>query len=166
MRSAGERPIRLTAPVKRTPPSTTGAEAGSRLATRLARHDPTANHVLRGIDREIDDDKEQLQRLMDKLGIRPSALNRMSPPAGELGNRVKLRPGHVDEPSASWLLALEALTAGVETKRRLWPNLQSIADIEPRLRIVDLDGLLARAVHQLRVLDECRAEIVRTALTH
>jgi len=143
-----------------------GSEAGSRLAALLTAHDPTAHHILRGLDVEIERDREQLQLLMDTLGIKPSRFKRMSAAAAELASRVKLRLINADEPSAGWLLALEALSAGVEAKQRLWLNLQSVVDVEPRLTVVNLGGLHERAARQLQLLDQCRAEVARAALTH
>jgi hypothetical protein len=141
-----------------------GSAAGYRLAERLAHGDPTPGHVLHGIDAKILYDRDQLDRLMDALGIRQKPLKQAAAAVGETASRVKLRVEAWTGTSGGPLLALDALSAGVAGKRCLWQNLQRIAGEDDRIAAMPLDDLVRRADDQLRQLDAARDQLARPTL--
>lgn len=139
-----------------------GAEAGRRLAARLARTVPEPE--LKGIDAEIDRDYATLQRLMDDLGVARSRLKQVAGLAAESVSRVKLRLGSAGAHDVEQLLGLEAMTVGVSGKLRLWRSLELLAASDPRLDEQELRALAARAQSQLDTLEQVRLRVARRCL--
>ena len=133
-----------------------GATAGSRLAARLARTMPDPE--LKGLDVDVQRDRETLRRLMGDLGVAESRVKRLLGAAGELGSRLKLRITAQDR-GVAHLLAVETLTIGVEGKLRLWRALEAVEEVDPRLSRPELAQLAGRAEQQLSLLETVRVRL-------
>jgi hypothetical protein len=105
-----------------------GAEAGRRLASRLAR--TVAEPELSGIDTEIDRDHAALRRIMHDLDVPRSRLKQVAGGAAEMAGRIKLRLGSAGAREVEQLLGLEAMAVGVAGRLRLWRSLELLASAE------------------------------------
>jgi hypothetical protein len=129
--------------------------AGSSFGLELARRCRAENDgnefaaFLEELITDIEADREELQRLIDRLG-RPR--DRIKPAIGWLAEKVgRLKPNGrlLGYSPLSRLLELEALGGGVRGKLALWHALRTIAPSEPRLSAEELDRLAKRAEAQL-----------------
>jgi hypothetical protein len=141
--------------------STTGVELAKRTAG--ANRGTEYESDLERLATEIDEDREELKRIMRALGVRT---NPLKPPvawgAEKLG-RLKLNGRLVGYSPLSRLTEVEALSAGVTGKRSLWRCLHELAPADPRLDAGRLLTLKARAEQQLRTLDRLRARAAAEA---
>jgi hypothetical protein len=144
--------------------------AGSTFGVELARRCRAANRgneflpFLEELVTEVETDREELDRIMDRLE-RPR--DRIKPAAGWLAEKLgRLKPnGRVLGYSPlSRLLELEGLSAGVRGKLALWHALRAIAPSEPRLSEAELDRLIGRAEEQLEQLAAKHARAAQLAL--
>jgi hypothetical protein len=138
-----------------------GAEAGRRLAARLAR---SLDGELKGVEVEIERDYDRLLRLLDALEIGRSRVKQAAGMATEALSRVKLRLGSAGVRDLGPLLGLEAMAVGVAGKLRLWRSLESIASSDPRLDAEELRALAARAEAQLDTIEQLRLQAARRCL--
>jgi len=144
--------------------------AGSTFGVELARRCRASNRgnefgpFLEELVTEVETDREELERIMDRLE-RPH--DRIKPAAGWLAEKLgRLKPnGRVLGYSPlSRLLELEGLSAGVRGKLALWRALRAIAPSEPRLSEAQLDRLTYRAEEQLEQLAAKQARAAQLAL--
>jgi hypothetical protein len=144
--------------------------AGSTFGVELARRCRAANRdnefrpFLEALVADIESDRAELERIMNRLG-RPR--DRVKPAAGWLAEKVgRLKPnGRLFGYSPlSRLLELEGLSAGVQGKLALWQSLRTIAPGEPRLSVQELDRLVKRAEAQLDGLAAKRMRAAELAL--
>jgi hypothetical protein len=137
-----------------------GAEAGLRLVQRARRHHPAGDlaSMLGEIEREIAEDRDSLDALMERFGVGRSTPKELAAIATEWLGRLKLNGRTVNRSALSPVLELEALTAGVTMKRRLWHSLLAVTP-ENRAELVELIG---RADSQLLRLEQAheRAAVV------
>jgi hypothetical protein len=145
--------------------------AGSTFGVELARRCRASNRgnefgpFLGELVAEIEADREELERIMDRLG-RPR--DRVKPAAGWLVEKLgRLKPNGrmLGYSPLSRLIELEGLSAGVQGKLRLWRALRAIAPREPRLSKAQLDGLIRRAEGQLEQLAANQARAAQLALS-
>jgi hypothetical protein len=140
-----------------------GARFGSDLARRLAgRMDGTAMNALA---EEIEEDRQTLQQLMDRLGTSRNAVKEAATWVAEKVSHVKLSGLTAGHREFGLFMALETLSLGVEGKQSLWVALADIADHYPALREFDLVALRERAEAQRRVVEAERAAAARRAFT-
>jgi hypothetical protein len=134
-----------------------GSTAGLALARRCRReYGGTAlGEVLASIEAEIDEDRQALQATMSLLGVTPSifksALGAVAEPVGRLKSNGRIFRRSPSTP----VVELEALAAGILTKRNLWRSLRAAASGLGAgvLDVGELDRLIDRATSQLdRVL--------------
>ncbi|MEV0676475.1 SRPBCC family protein [Actinosynnema sp. NPDC050436] len=132
-----------------------GATANVELARRAARTEPR----LRGLVRELAEDRAALLRVMAERGVpvrrHKVALGRL----GELAGRLKLNGALVTRSPLSDLVELEALELGIEGKAALWQALRTLPDADT------FDGLLDRARAQARLVQEIRLDAASGALS-
>ena len=140
-----------------------GAEAGRRLASRLARTVPESE--LTRIDAEIDRDHATLQRLMDDLGVTRSRVKQAVGVAAEVASRIKLRLGSTGAHDVEQLLGLEAMAVGVAGKLRLWRSLELLAPSDGGLDAEELRGLADRAQAQLDTIEQVRLRAAQRCLS-
>ncbi|MGH3046530.1 MAG: hypothetical protein ACRDNC_05925 [Gaiellaceae bacterium] len=140
-----------------------GATAGRELARRaLANSEGTdLEPALSRLAGEIDEDREDLVRLMGELGIRPSRTKIALGWLAERAGRLKLNGRLVRSSPLSRLVELEGLTLGVSGKQCLWAGLER-AGLRPEA--VDLAALRERAGNQRRELEARRLEIAAEVL--
>jgi hypothetical protein len=112
---------------------------------------------------EIDQDREQLRRVMDRLDVEEHRAKQVLAGIAESTSRLKLaRVGQSE--SMSMLLELETLSAGIWTKIRLWRSLRGTPRLREMLDGIDLDGLISRGERQLDELEEHRLVAANRAL--
>jgi hypothetical protein len=139
-----------------------GATGGVSLARRLADEErgPQAEEMRR-IAAEIEEDREKLIELMDRLGVSESQMKKIGGLLTEILGRLKLRPSAEGGP----ILRYESLIMGVTGKRRLWRALLTVADEDPRLAREELERLEARAADQRKRLGELHEREARSTLS-
>ncbi len=119
--------------------------------------------ILTRIQVDIEEDKEALEALIEKLDISESAFRKASAWVGEKMAELKLR---FDDPSAGPFLifeSLEALSLGIEGKRSLWRMLSHTFDPETAIGSFDLETLFKRAEDQREIVEELRLAAGRQA---
>jgi hypothetical protein len=125
--------------------------AGSRAGVNLARRarDNSTDRVRKeawgAILDEVENDREILRAMLERLGFSPNPVKILFAWAGEQAGRLKTQ--QLSGPSElGQLYELELMYLGVTGKLSLWMNL-AVADY-PQLREFDLDQLIARAESQ------------------
>jgi hypothetical protein len=141
-----------------------GASAGAALAQRAARNGAGLEHgdELAEIAREIGDDRKTLERLMARLGVRPSAIKVAAARAGEVAGRLKLNGRLVQRSPLSNVVELEALALGIVGKRKLWESLADIPGLNAAAG-VDFVELDERARRQHDRVETLRQEAAAAA---
>ena len=136
-----------------------GSTLGIELAKRAAKHgrgDVEFGPPLTRIAAEIDEDREELKRIMARLEISAqrvkATLGWVMEKAGRLkpnGNLLRFSP-------LSRVVEIEGLITGVSGKLSLWRALLAIVPSEPRLDEDNLTRLAERAEDQLLRLHALR----------
>ncbi len=114
---------------------------------------------------DIEADRQELLRLMGELGVSESRVREAVAWLAEKATRLKLR---VDDPEQGNFLLfeiLEALSVGIGGKAALWTALAAAAEVEPRLRARDYDGLVRRARSQQERVEARRLSLARSTLS-
>lgn len=144
-----------------------GSVAGLDLARRaLSSNKGTAYESFLGdLVTAIEDDKRELEALMETLGISQDRLKQIAAWAAEKAGRLKLNGQLTGYSPLSRLVELEGLFLGVTGKRSLWRTLKQIADHDSRLAVTDFDKLITRAEEQRYGLEEHRLRAATEALT-
>jgi hypothetical protein len=140
-----------------------GARFGSDLARRLAGR--MSGTSMNALAEEIEEDRDTLQQLMDRLGTTRNPVKEAATWVAEKVSHVKLSGLSVGHQEFGLFMALETLSLGVEGKGALWVALADVADQYPELREFDLVALRERAAAQRRVLEAERAAAARRAFT-
>jgi hypothetical protein len=128
-----------------------GASAGVSLVRRLrdAESDTSSTAVLAGIEAEILEDRESLKTLMARLGVSESQLKKMLGRVATAAGQLKSNGRFLRPSPSSRVVELEALSAGIATRRNLWLSLLAIADSYPVLDRNALAILVERATSEL-----------------
>ena len=112
----------------------------------------------------IEEDVEKFECIMQRLDVRRSPLKARAAMAAERVGRLKPN-GHLRGYSPlSRFDELDFLTMGISGKKQLWANLADLAGLAERLPDVDFDDLVARAQHQLEILEPFRRSAGQEAL--
>src|SRR3954451_1211107 len=106
---------------------------------------------------EVEEDRQVLQQIVDRVGTEASALKEATAWVGEKVSRFKLR--HASAGEVGTLEALETLALGILGKRALWRALSVIAPTYVRVRGEDFDTLAARAEAQHARVEERRLQV-------
>ena len=141
--------------------------AGSAAGLGLVRRCRAANEgtawepMLAQLESEIAQDRRALGEMMRRLGVTPNVVKQAMGSLTQLAASLKAN-GHLTRYSPlSRLVELEALAAGIVTKRNLWRSLGEVADDHDGLRADELERLVEGATSQLeRVLDGHRRAAV------
>ncbi len=143
-----------------------GAIAGVELAKRAAANNKEnlTGSFLRGLANDIDEDRQVLEELMSKLGIRKDLLKDAAAWLGEKVGRLKLNGKLIGYSNLSHLVELEGLSLGVEGKLSMWRNLAQVREKHVPLRGSNLDELIRRAEAQRDELAKFRQEAATAAL--
>jgi hypothetical protein len=142
-----------------------GATAGVRLAERCRRANSGSELglTLAEIERDISDDRRSLKEMMARLGIAESKAKELIGLAVEALGRLKSNGRLVRYSPSSRVVELEALAAGIFTKRSLWLSLRAVADDYRALDRDELDRLVATATKQYQRLITEHDQAARTA---
>ena len=120
---------------------------------------------LKQLRRDIEEDRDQLVVLMDRLDILPGRIRKAS---GWLVHQVVEAKFEADDQPDGLLRRLERLEAiglGINGKLGLWRALHTLAESEERLSGPDYEQLAQRAKEQLERVEALRLEAARSALT-
>ncbi|HEY1358614.1 MAG TPA: hypothetical protein VGF21_09930 [Thermoleophilaceae bacterium] len=145
--------------------------AGATGGLELARRAQSSNagtplgDFLAGLVVELEEDREALERIMDRLGVGKDRLKVVAGWTGEKAGRLKLNGRLTGYSPLSRLVEVEALLLGVSGKRAAWLALLEISPREPRLDEEELQGLVDRAEAQLGGLRRFHAEASAAALS-
>jgi hypothetical protein len=143
-----------------------GATAGTSLAKRAGdsnRLDARYDVALAELAKQIDEDHQSLLAILSHLDIGIDRVKLAIAWVGERLSRVKLNGRMFSYSPLSRLDELESLKLGVTGKRCLWISLALIAPSDPRLRLDELNSLIARADAQIETLESLRQTAVRDA---
>ncbi len=140
-----------------------GATAGVNLFDRVA--GGHSDHGVRAqvalLSGEVDQDRRALGRIMVALGMRQLSLTMLTGVLGELAGRCKPNGYLTGRSPGADVLELEALTAAVHGKARMWETLLAHADQDPRLDADQLRDLLDRATTQNEIIIALHTRVVR-----
>jgi hypothetical protein len=110
---------------------------------------------------EIDADQSTLEKLIETLGAKESAMRKAGAWVAEKLSRAKIRLSDSQEGQMGLLHALEGLVLGITGKRGLWTALAAAADAVPQLRELDYERLIKRAADQCERVEAKRLEVAR-----
>ena len=147
-----------------------GSTLGVELAKRAAKHgrgDAEFGPALTRIASEIDEDREELKRIMARLEISEQRVKATLGWAMEKAGRLKPNGNLLRFSPLSRVVEIEGLITGVSGKLSLWRALLAIVPSEPRLDEDNLTRLAERAEDQLLRLHALRgaAAIIAFART-
>jgi hypothetical protein len=129
------------------------ANRGTELGAALAR-------VATGIAEDV----ALFERMMDRLGIRRSAVKPRLAVAAERAGRLKLNGRITGYSPLSRFVELDFLAMGIEDRKVLWENLRDLAGLADRLPDVDFDHLIERAGRQRAEIEPFRRRVGREVL--
>ncbi len=143
-----------------------GATAGRELARRAQRSNEGTplGRVLERLCTEIDEDRDALVEVMDRLGVSADRLKVAAGWVGEKAGRLKLNGRLVGYSPLSRVLELEGLIMAAEGKLCAWRGLEELAAEDDRLEAGRLTELARRAERQLEELREHDRLAARQAL--
>jgi hypothetical protein len=147
--------------------STLGADLSKRLVERT--EGTPLHETLTWVAAEIEEDREKLTELMERVGASENPVKQATAWLGEKASRLKLGDlggliGAGDE-TYGLFLSLETLSLGVEGKLRLWIALKHVAGEHSGLDPVELEQLADRARNQRDALERARLDAAAAALT-
>lgn len=131
-----------------------GSTVGRDLARRIAGRDDAYAAELVRVAAEIDEDRERLIALMERLDVGRDRLKTIAGWVGEKAARLKLNGHLLSLSPLSRMEELEMLSLGIEGKASLWRALRASGD--PRLDPAELDELLERAEGQREHVEALR----------
>jgi len=144
--------------------------AGSTVGLELAKRARGSNEgneygaVLERISKEIEEDRETLQRLMTSLEIKRDRPKVALAWTAEKFGRLKPNGRILSYSPLSRLIELESLALGIAGKRSLWEALGEVADQDARLDATELKQLADRAERQRSEVWKLRQQAAREAL--
>ena len=140
-----------------------GATGGVELAERIAENneDNPLGEVMAGIAKEIEEDREELQRLMDELDVSRNAIKAAGAYLFEKLSQMKANGQLVGYSTLSRLLEMEMLHMGITGKLQLWGALREV--FGPALGDFDFELLIERAKSQRDRVEEHRLAAARQA---
>ena len=144
-----------------------GAMLGTDLAEQIReRSEGTPlGELMAEISPEIEEDRQTLIGLMEKLDVSRNPLKQASAWLAEKASRIKFGGASSGEPDFGLFMAVETLTLGVEGKLSLWKALKQMPADHPLHQAVNLDDLIARAQSQHDRLEAQRIELGPDVLT-
>lgn len=128
--------------------------AGSVVALELMEHlerahrDAPVAAFLAELRAEVAADRDELERLIERLGARESLTRQAAAWFTEKIARLKLQLDSSAAAPMGLFEGLEVLSLGIEGKRSLWRALSAVAPSVPALQGVDYERLLRRAEEQ------------------
>jgi len=137
--------------------------AGSTLGLELAKRAAKNNNgnaefgpALAALATEIDEDRDELRRIMERLGVSEDRIKAGLFWMGEKVGRLKPNGELLQFSPLSRVVEIEGLITGVGGKLSLWRTLLELAEREDRLEEGELEVLAGRAEDQLLRLHALR----------
>jgi hypothetical protein len=140
-----------------------GANAGVATVERLAgriRTEPAAGTVAQLVA-DITSDREQLQAIIDRLGVSGHPIKKVVGRIAGAVPRLAVAEVLTGSEHLTVLLEAETLAMGVDGKLALWEALMAVAPAHPQLGEFDLAGLAVRAREQRERVEEIRLAAAR-----
>lgn len=143
--------------------------AGSVVGIELARRTAKANHgtefggPLTQIANEIEQDRDELKRIMSSVGVSANPIKSGLAWGTEKAGRLKTNGQLRGYSPLSRHLEVEGLISGVIGKLSLWRSLRALAPHDPRLDPARLDELVTKAEDQLQRLHALGEQSSETA---
>ena len=143
--------------------------AGSTVGMELSRRALGSNEgnaygdVLERIAREIEEDRETLKGLMDRLGVKHDRSKVAVGWVAEKFGRLKPNGRLLSYSPLSRLVELESLALGIAGKVSFWEALKEVAAEDSRLDAQELGGLADRAERQRKEVWQLRQRAAREA---
>jgi hypothetical protein len=143
--------------------------AGSTVGLELAKRARGSNQgneygeVLARVAKEIEEDRDALQRLMKELGVRRDQAKVTLAWIAEKFGRLKPNGRLTGYSPLSRLIELETLALGISGKLSLWEALTEIAPEDARLDAQELGLLAERAERQRKEVWQLRQRAAREA---
>jgi hypothetical protein len=139
--------------------------AAVQLARRAAQSNRGTRHgeVLATLAAEIEEDRQALRLIMQRLGVRPDPAKAAVAWSAEKLGRLKLNGQLTGYSPLSRLEELEILSLGVEGKLGMWRALQR--GLDHGIPEAELDTLIKRAMSQRRRLERQRLDAAEEALS-
>ena len=143
-----------------------GSVAGVELARRAAASNRSTalGRALVQLAHDIEEDRSALEDVMRRLEVGKDRLKVAASWGAEKLGRLKLNGELLSYSPLSRLEELELILLGVEGKLALWRALRHRLGDDPRLRGVDLEGLIQRAQSQARRLERHRLRAAEDVL--
>lgn len=141
-----------------------GSVVGSRLVRRIVKHNE-GNHYgseAARLAEEIEQDKETLESLMDRLGVRKKKTRLAIATVGETLGRLKPNGRLIGYSPLSRVVELEGLTIGIAGKLELWQSLKATGE---QVDGIDADQLIQRAESQRDRAADLRLRAAREAFS-
>lgn len=144
--------------------------AGSEGALELLGHLEAAytgtavGDLLAGLRADIEADRQELEQLMQRLGIAASATRKVGGWLAEKAAYLKLKLDDKANGSMRLFEGLEGLGIGIHGKWSLWKALIAAGDSVPGLQGVDYERLAQRAEDQRARVELMRLEAAKVAL--
>jgi hypothetical protein len=145
--------------------------AGSTVGLELAKRARGSNEgteygeVLKRIAREIEEDRETLQGLMEAFEIKRDRAKVLAAWTAEKAGRLKPNGRLLSYSPLSRLVELEMLALGISGKLSLWEALAEVAAEDSRLDLAELKRLSERAERQRAEVWKLRQRAAREALS-
>ncbi|HEX2358821.1 MAG TPA: hypothetical protein VHH72_03290 [Solirubrobacterales bacterium] len=142
-----------------------GSSGGSSLANRIARENDgnEYGHEMAQIARQIEEDRESLQRIMETVGARKRRWRQAGAWMGEKAMRLKPNGRLFGYSPLSRVLELEAIIMGVTGKVQLWRGLKGLAERDSRLSSEQIARLEGRAEDQRKRLESLHSSAAAEA---
>lgn len=142
-----------------------GATAGLELARRTAGANEESEYgpELARIAREIEDDRDSLERVMERIGVKPSKVKDGALWTAEKLGRLKPNNSVVGYSPLSRVVELEGLVIGVTGKLALWESLREA--LGEGVDGIDFAELSRRAGDQRSRLEALRKRAAAEALS-
>jgi hypothetical protein len=142
-----------------------GSVVGSRLAQRIVRENEGNDYATKvaGIAQEIEEDRDSLRRLMDRLGIEEQRARMAMAWVTEKAMRLKPNGNLFRYSPLSRVMELETLTMGITGKLELWRSLEAVENGN-RISGFDFGHLARRAEAQRDAVEDLRVRAAREAL--
>jgi hypothetical protein len=142
-----------------------GAATGVEMSRRLAeetRHEPDGPDLAR-VAEAIEQDRETLRGLVEKLGVSPNPVKQAVGWVAEKAHRLGVSETLTRNAALTRMLQAEILSLGIEGKRDMWLAVREVASAYPQLGGLDLPGLIERARQQRERVEEYRLAMARRA---
>lgn len=143
-----------------------GAVVGAELARRIAKENSGNDYgrELAEIAKEIEEDRDELVRIMDRLDAHPNRLRVRGAWMAEKVGRLKLNGRWFTYSPLSRLVELEGLIIGITGKLALWRSLDQLDGAELPIDRAKIKELIARAESQRERVERLRMRAASEAL--